>query len=100
MVSLAFLMLQVAATRYSAGGADPGTALLWFAVGALLLWLVDRRRSRVARGLVIVSSLAGAVLYGLGALADAHAALLAIAFLGQALPLMARPVRLHVRSAG
>lgn len=95
LLSGVFLVIQVAGTDYGASAAD-GAAVFWFVVGAVLLWFVDRRRSRVARGLVVVSGLMGAVVYALMAFASLHAAVLAVAFLGQALPLLAGPVRRHV----
>lgn len=91
------LAAQVAATDYGAG--QEPAAGFWFAVGCLLLWLVYRRRSRVARGFIIVTSLAGAVVYGLNALGDGRSAFLALAFLAQAAPLMSRHVRQHVQAA-
>jgi hypothetical protein len=91
------LAAQVAATDYGAGrGAAAG---LWFALGCLMLGLVYSRHSRTARGFVIVTSLVGAVVYGVGALGDARSAFLAFAFLAQAAPLMSRQVRRHVQAA-
>ena len=108
LLSGAFLAVQVRETDYGEGNA--GAAGFWFAIGVLLLWLVHRRRSRVARGVVIVMALVGAVLYGLvavgvagvhghGAPALPHAVLLALAHLGQAMPLLTGPVRRHVQTA-
>ncbi len=48
LVSGAFLTVQVVFTDYGEG--NSGAAGFWFAVGCLLLWLVHRKRSRVARG--------------------------------------------------
>jgi hypothetical protein len=94
-VSLLFLGAQVSLTDYGASGS--GAGVLWFAVGCLLLWMVSSRRSRVARGVVVVTSLFGAVLYGGAALSgDLHAVLIALTFLGQAAPLLTRSVREHV----
>lgn len=95
-VSGVFLAAQVAATRY--GPDEASTPAFWFVAGCSLLALVYWRRSRAARGLVIVTSLAGAVIYGLGALIDGRSAFLALAYLGQAAPLMLGPVRRHVQS--
>lgn len=91
------LAAQVAATDYGTG--HEAAAGSWFVVGLLLLWLVHRRRSRAARGFVIVTSLAGAVLYGVNALGNGRSAFLALAFLAQAAPLMSPQVRQHVRAA-
>ena len=93
-VSLAF---QTALTDY--GEAARGTAAFWAVIGLLLLWLIYRNRSRIARGLVIVAGLAGAVIYGLAAFSSLEATLLMLAFLGQALPLLSPPIRRHVQRA-
>ena len=97
-VSGAALAAQVVATDYGAGHA--GAAGFWFVLGCLLLWMVYRKRSRAARGFVIVTSLVGVVVYGLGALGDARSAFLALVFLAQAAPLMAGQVRRHVQAVG
>jgi hypothetical protein len=47
---------------------------------------------------VVVLALMGAVLYGLAALDSGRAAALAIAYLGQALPLLTDPVRRYVHA--
>jgi hypothetical protein len=96
LASGAFLLLQVALTDYGAEAALG--AVFWFAVGAVLLRLVYTRHSRVARGIVVVLALVGAVLYGLAALDSGRAAVLALAYLGQALPLLTDPVRRHVHA--
>lgn len=97
------LACQVALTDYGTG--DVGTAVFWFVIGCALLGLVYRRRSRWARTLIVVTSLLGAVMYGLGSIVyglgaahSARSAVLAVAFLAQALSLMSRQVRLHVQS--
>jgi 4-hydroxybenzoate polyprenyltransferase len=95
-LSGAFLVVQVLATYYGLG--NSGAAVLWLVVGCLVLWAVYRKRSRLARGIVVVTSLVGAVIYGLSAVGDAHAAVLAVAYLGQAVPLLLSPVRRHVRT--
>src|SRR4051795_5289959 len=56
------LLVQTSQTDYGADHQGDGT--FWFLVGALLLWLVYRGSSRVARGLIVVTSLFGAVAYG------------------------------------
>jgi len=98
LLSGVFLLIQVARTDYGEPAAD-GAAVVWFIVGAALLWLVYRRRSRVARGLVVLGGLMGAVVYAIGATESLHAALLALAFFGQALPMMSGPVRRHVQTS-
>ncbi len=98
LVSGAFLTVQVVFTDYGEG--NSGAAGFWFAVGCLLLWLVHRKRSRVARGVIVVTALVGALFYGLGALVAPHAAWLAFVHLGQAVPLLVRPVREHVHTRG
>lgn len=95
-VSATALAAQVALTDYGTG--QQSAAAIWFVIGCVLRWLVYSRRSRAARGFVIVASLVGAILYGLDALNDTHSAFLAVAFLAQAVPLMTKPVRLHVQS--
>ncbi len=98
LLSGVFLAIQVSETDFGAvPGAQP-TGIFWFAAGCFLLWLVYAARSRLARGLVVVTSLGGTLVYGLGALESAHAAILTVAYLGQALPLLAGPVRRHVQS--
>ena len=94
LLSAACLVVQVAVTDYGAGS---GTGGFWLVVGALLLWLVGRRHSRVARGVIVVSAFVGVVLHGLAVVHDPRAAVVALAFLGQALPLLAGPVRRHVQ---
>jgi hypothetical protein len=96
-MSAVALTVQVANTDYGVGHA--GAAGLWLLLGCLLLWLVYRRRSRAARGFVIVTSLAGTVVYSIIALTDASSGVLAVLFLSQALPLLSRQVRRHVQSA-
>jgi hypothetical protein len=91
-----FLLVQVAATDYGVG-ADTGAAVLWFAVGAGLLLLVYRR-SRVARAVVVIGALFGAIIYALGAFENVRAAVLALAYVGQALPLLTGPIRRHVQT--
>ena len=96
LVSAAFLIVQLVLTDYGSGHA--GAAVFWGAIGALLLLLVYRKRSRVARGVIVVTALVGAVIYGLATVRDPQAALLASAHLGQALPLLTSPVRRHVQA--
>jgi hypothetical protein len=91
------LAAQVATIDYGTG--DAAAAGLWLILGCLLLWLVYRRHSHAARGFVIVTSLVGAVLYGLSALGDARSEFLAVLFLAQALPLKSSQVRRHVQTA-
>ena len=96
LVSGTCLVVQISQTDYGMDG--QGAGVFWFLVGALLLWRVYGARSRVARGLLVVMALFGAVVYGLPAPGDAHAALVALACLGQALPLLSAPVRRHVQT--
>jgi hypothetical protein len=99
VLSGVFLVLQVAGTNYGDGSEEPAAALAWLALGAVLLWFVYRQRSRVARAITIVTSLVGAVVYAVAAVGDAHAGLLAVFYVGQALPLLATPIRRHVQGA-
>lgn len=99
MLSGAFLVLQVASTDYGAGADESAVSVFWFIIGAVLLWLVYRKRSRVARGFVIVLSMVGAVIYAIVAIGEARGGLLAVLYIGQALPLLSSPVRQHVRRA-
>ena len=87
-----FLAIQVLLTDY--GDGRQGAAGFRFIVGCLQLSVVHVRRSRAARGVVVVLALAGAVVHGPGAFSDADAA--ALAHLGQAAPLLTDPVRRHV----
>jgi hypothetical protein len=102
LVSLAALGVQVSLTDYGPGAESAAGG--WLLIGCLLLWLVYRKRSRVARGMVVVPSLAGAVVYGMAALGGERIgpvpALIALAYLAQALPLLTGPVRRHVQLAG
>ena len=96
LISSGFMIVQVSATDYGDGMIDRQVAGFWLLVGAVLLWLVQQRRSRIARGAIVVVSLGGAVVYGLGALDSGRAALIAVAYLGQALPLLTVWVQRHV----
>jgi MYXO-CTERM domain-containing protein len=69
-LSAAFLLIQVSATHH--GTSETGAAAFWFALGAGLLWLVYRRRSRAARAVAVVTSLLGAVMYGASARSAMH----------------------------
>ncbi|MCZ2822884.1 MULTISPECIES: hypothetical protein [unclassified Modestobacter] len=95
-LSALFLALQVVLTDHGDMGAG-AAGWFWMVVGCLLLATVYRGHSRVARGVVVVSAFVGVIVYGLAALTDPRAALVALAFLGQALPLLTKPVRQHVR---
>jgi len=96
LVSGAALAVQVSVTDYGAG--QDGAGVLWFAIGCVLLWMVASRRSRAARGFVVVTSLVGAALHALYALEDGRHAFVAAAYVLQAVPLMSRQVREHVRA--
>ncbi len=102
VISGLFLTGQVALTDYGSG--HDGQSVFWVVVGVLMLWLVVRRRSRLARSFVVVTSVLGGIIYALvlgsypgGPL---HAAALSALFFGQALPLLTRPVRDHVYADG
>lgn len=60
LLSGAFLILQVVVTDY--GADDGGGAATWFVIGACLLWLVYRGRSRVAGIVIAPPSLRSAAL--------------------------------------
>lgn len=99
LLSLAFLVPQQALTRYPRG--EDGANEFWLAVGCLLLWLIYRRNSARARAFAVHPAVIGALIYASQIPREgSSAAVLALLFLGQALPLMARPVREHVRSSG
>jgi hypothetical protein len=98
-LSALFLALQTALSTYGSMDSE-ATGRFWLVIGCLLLVAVYRWRSRVARGVVVVSAFVGVVIYGLAALTDPHAALVALSFLGQALPLLTKPVRRHVQAHG
>lgn len=98
LLSLAFLVPQQALTRYPRG--EDGANELWLAVGCLLLWFIYRRNSALARAFTVYPAVIGALIYVSQIPREGtSAAVLALLFLGQALPLMARPVREHVRSS-
>ncbi len=98
VVSGVSLAGQVALTDF---GGSNGPRVFWLLVGVLMLWLVVWRRSRLARAFVVFSSSLGGIIYALLLLAHpggpVHAAALSALFFGQALPLMTRSVRDHVR---
>jgi peptidoglycan/LPS O-acetylase OafA/YrhL len=94
-LSWAFLAIQVSATDYGTEG--PDLALGWLLIGSLLLLLVHRRRSRIARGLVIVPAMTGAIGCAIASFTDGSAGFVAVTFLGQALPLLTPAVRRHVQ---
>jgi hypothetical protein len=96
-LSWAFLAIQVTSTDY--GADDASRAVVWLVVGSVLLLLVHRWRSRIARGLLIVPALVGAIGYGLAAWTDASAVFVSATFLGQAVPLLMPGVRRHVHPA-
>lgn len=95
-LSAACLVVRVSLTDYGPDDRTAGTP--WVLLGLTMLWLIYRLRSRVARGVIVVTSLTGAVACALAAFTSGHAALLAILFAGQALPLLTRPVRNHVHN--
>ncbi len=95
LVSAVCLAAQVVLTDYGKDGV--GAAVFWFVIGLWMLWLVYRRHSRVARILLISTSLIGAVVYGVGAVTHPRDALLMLLFLGEGLPLVFPQVADHVR---
>ena len=95
LLSGVFLAVQVLLTDH--GDGNSAAAVFWLGLGCLLLWVVFRTGSRAARGVIIVTSLAGTIVYALATPENPHAAVLALAFLGQAVPLLMGPVRQHVR---
>jgi hypothetical protein len=97
LLSAVALVVQVSITDYGPG--ESGAAALWLAIGCLMLWLVYRKHSRVARAMVVVSSMVGAVIYAFGFFGDVNAAALVLAYVGQAVPLLLNPVRHHVSPA-
>jgi hypothetical protein len=101
LVSAAFLLFQVINTDYDPdpGESSAAPAVLWFVVGCVLLRLVYSKRSRVARGLVVITSFWGAGIFAFGTFESLHYVILTISFLGQGLPLVSRPVRDHVQLA-
>lgn len=95
LLSLAFLVPQQALTRYPR--VEDGAKEFWLAVGCLLLWLIYRRNSARARAFAVYPAVIGALIYASQIPREGlFAAVLALLFLGQALPLIARPVREHV----
>lgn len=98
LLSALCLALQVSVTDYGAGSERPATAVGWLLLGLALLWLVYRRRSRLARGTIVIVSIAGAVIYAAAAMDSGRSALLVALYLGQALPLLTVPVRRHVQA--
>ncbi len=94
-LSWAFLAIQVSISDYGTDSPEPG--LGWLVVGSVLLFLVHRHRSRIARGLVIVLTMTGAIGCAIVSFTDASAAFIAVTFLGQALPLLTPAVRRHVQ---
>ncbi len=96
-VSGACLVGQAFFTNYPAG--SEGQRWFWILAGVAMLWLVAKRRSRLARAFVVVTSLLGAVVFVASDPTGAHAWTLAALYLGQALPLLTPTVRAHLDSA-
>ena len=83
--SLAFLVPQQLLTRYPRG--EDGANVLWLAVGCLLLWFIDRRNSAPARAFTVYPAVIGALIQASQIPREgSSAAVLALLFLGQALP--------------
>ena len=96
LLSGLFLVIQVAATDYGTGPEDSSPAARWLLAGAALLWFVYKKHSNVARAVVVTLAGVGAAVYAGNALGDSHAALLFVAYAGQAVPLLLPAVRRHV----
>ncbi|WP_148076976.1 hypothetical protein [Nocardioides aurantiacus] len=99
-VSGAFLVLQVLATSYRQSAGTASWETLWLAIIAVMLWMTYRRQSRVAWAFVVFFAVCGALLYGTGTpthLDDPRYPVAAVAYLGQAWPLLTGTVRRHVR---
>lgn len=100
-ISGIFLVGQVAATDYGSGGAGQGA--FWLLVGLLMLWLVLKRGSRLARAFVVVTAFLGAAIFAVAALTASGrttgSALLVALYVGQAVPLLMPPIRAHVGKA-
>jgi hypothetical protein len=98
LLSLAFLVPQQALTRYPR--VEDRANEFWLAVGCLLLWFIYRRNSALALAFSVYPAVIGALIYASQIPREgSSAAVLALLFLGQALPLMERPVRDHVRAS-
>jgi MYXO-CTERM domain-containing protein len=98
LVSGVCLIAQIAATDYGTQTEADPTGAFWLLFGLGLLWLVYRRHSRAAWRTVIVLSLIGAIIYAAFSLDSIRHVFLVGTYLGQALPLMAVPVRWHVHA--
>ena len=97
LISGAFLVLQVATGNYGEGAGAVAVGGFWLVVGATLLWMIYRRRSRFAWGFVVFFAVAGAALFAVGAPFGVRFVVIAVAYAGQAWPLITGPVRRHVR---
>ena len=96
VASLVCHVIQVSLTGYG----RPEVGPFWLALDAILIALVYVRRSRAARMILVVTAMVGALLHGLGGIgADDYPLLLVLAWAGQAVPLLLRPVREHVHAA-
>jgi hypothetical protein len=96
LTSLVFAALQVSLTDYG----QAGGAAFSFGLAVVLLGFVHARRSRSARRILVVLAITGAILHGLGGIgADDYPLLLVLAWVGQAVPLLTRPVREHVHAS-
>jgi FtsH-binding integral membrane protein len=94
----AFALVVVALSTNHGDGSPTGGTVTTLVVGGLLLWLVRVRRSRVARGVLVVWSAFGLVVHAVVALSlEADGLLLAAAYLGVLLPMTSPAVRAHVR---
>lgn len=97
LVALAALGTQVVAMGY---GADPLTwPTYWFTAGFVLLALVQLRRSSLARGVIVVACIGGAIVSLPGLVGSQGVSVLFVAFLVEAAALLAPPVGRHVHGA-
>ncbi|MCW2857040.1 MAG: hypothetical protein JWR52_2655 [Marmoricola sp.] len=96
LVAFAGMTMQVVAMGYGENLLGPPT--FWILIEFALLMLVQVRRSEIARGLVIVTATAGAILHAPGVSNADAVNVLFVAFIIQALALAAPPVRRHVRT--
>ena len=96
-VSGTCMLVQALLTEYGPDGA--AQAMFWLLVGLALLWFTARRKSRLARAVIVITAFLGIAIYMLSRPTDAHAWLLAALYAGQALPLMTPTVRRHVNGS-
>jgi hypothetical protein len=96
LVAFAGMAMQVVTMGYGVDLAGPPT--YWVLIDVALLMLVQIRRSEFARGLLIVTATAGAILHAPVISKVPGVSVMFAAFVIQALALAAPPVRRHVRT--